>query len=64
MSKITTKQLEFIDSLTTQLSYGRQDTLEQATKISGKFVSTLEELDVKEASQLIAYLLSIKELRR
>ena len=62
-ANITEKQLKFIDSLATQLSYGRQDVLEQATLVCGRLVTILDDLNKREASELIALLLSIKEMR-
>lgn len=61
---ITDSQLEFLCSLQSQLSWSRQDMLEKATKICGRMIYDENELSKREASNLIQYMLDVKEINR
>lgn len=60
---LTDKQRDYIESLADQLSYGRQDLLERATKISSRLITNLGQLKIEEASDLIKYLLEERMLK-
>ena len=58
---MTTKQLDFIESLTEQLDLHPMTVLGIAKEIAEANISCVGQLDVKQASKLIEGLLDLKE---